>query len=351
MGHHSNHSGGSGRISSQIPPVVTLFAFLIAIFALSFTLTGLVTRYARKRGMIDLPGDRHSHTQPTPRGGGAGLVLAISIAGLPLGQQWSVLPFWLYCALPGFVVLSLLGWRDDKKPLSARLRFFVQVLVSCYLIVSLHRIDGSFGLMTAVVAFLFLLWMTNLYNFMDGSNGMAGCQGVFAGIVLAWLFNRGGDLPAAALSLALAAACLGFLPWNLGRAKVFMGDVASGSLGFAIAALLIYGVQNKGLSLPVAWLVMLLFLCDSTLTLLARVMRGEQWYNPHKQHLYQQLIVRGWSHARVLTMYQLVNLVLVVPAIAVAVNRPAVAVVVTIFTTVAIGVAWLVVRRNIGVRA
>ncbi len=331
--------------------MVTLIALLTATFAVSLTLTGLVTRYARKHGMIDLPGDRHSHIEPTPRGGGAGLVVALTLAGLPWGQQWSVLPFWLYCALPGFVVLGLLGWWDDKKPLSARLRFFIQLLVSCYLILSFHHMDGNLGPIAAIVAFLFLLWMINLYNFMDGSNGMAGFQGVFAGLTLAWLFGRGGDYAAAVLSLAMASACMGFLPWNLGRAKVFMGDVASGSLGFAIAALLIYGVQNKGISLPVAWLVMLVFLCDSTLTLLARVLRGEQWYNPHKQHLYQQLIVRGWSHASVLSAYQSVNLVLVVPAIAVAVNRPAVAVVVAIFATLVIVVAWLVVRRNTGVRA
>jgi UDP-N-acetylmuramyl pentapeptide phosphotransferase/UDP-N-acetylglucosamine-1-phosphate transferase len=165
------------------------------------------------------------------------------------------------------------------------------------------------------------------------------------------LFDGANDYPATVLSLILAVACLGFLPWNLGRARVFMGDVASGSLGFAIASLLIFGVFSNEISIPVAWLVMLVFLCDSTLTLVARVLRGEQWYNPHKQHLYQQLIVRGWSHTRVLSVYQLINLVLVIPAIAVAVNRPLVATAVAALTTVAIVVVWLVVRRNIGVHA
>lgn len=350
MGHHSNYPGGSGRVNSQTKPVTTLFALLSVTFALSFTLTGVVTRYARKHGMLDLPGDRHSHLEPTPRGGGAGLVVALTLASLPWSQTWAVLPFWAFCALPGFLVLSLLGWWDDRRPLSVRLRLIVQVLVSFYLILCFHPNGTSQSLLPAMVAVLFLLWMTNLFNFMDGSNGMAGSQGVFAGLTLAWLFNRADDYPAAVLSLTLASACLGFLPWNLGRAKVFMGDVASGSLGFAIASLLIYGVFSSEIALPAAWLVMLVFLCDSTLTLAARVMRGEQWYNPHKQHLYQQLIVRGWSHARVLAVYQLINLGLVIPAIGVAVSRPAIATMVATFTTVALAFAWLVVRRNIGVR-
>jgi UDP-N-acetylmuramyl pentapeptide phosphotransferase/UDP-N-acetylglucosamine-1-phosphate transferase len=184
---------------------------------------------------------------------------------------------------------------------------------------------------------------------MDGSNGMAGSQGVFAGLVLAGLFSRADDYQAVVLCLLLVAACLGFLPWNLGRARVFMGDVASGSLGFAIASMLIYGVFSKEISLAAAWMVMLVFLCDSTLTLSARVLRGEQWYNPHKQHLYQQLIVHGWSHGRVLSLYQLINLVLVMPAIAVAVNFPAFATLVATSTTVAIVLAWLLVKKNIGV--
>src|SRR5690606_30019488 len=116
-----------------------------------------------------------------------------------------------------------------------------------------------------------LVWMTNLYNFMDGSNGMAGAQAVFAGSLLAWLFSRAGDPAGALLSLALAVAALGFLPWNLGRARVFMGDVGSGALGYGIAGLLAWGWLHGAFSLPVAWLVMLVFTCDATLTLVTRV--------------------------------------------------------------------------------
>jgi len=176
---------------------------------------------------------------------------------------------------------------------------------------------------------------------------MAGSQGVFAGGVLAVLIFRSGDTQAAVISALLAAACAGFLPWNLGRARVFMGDVASGPLGFVIGALLVYGVHSGELAAPVAWLVMLVFLCDASLTLITRVIRGERWYTPHKQHLYQRLIGRGWSHGGVLALYQTVNLLLVTPAIAVAVNFPASAMVVASVTTLALVLAWMLAKKNL----
>jgi len=244
-----------------------------------------------------------------------------------------------------------LGWWDDRVSLSARVRFSVQLLVSLYLLFCMHFHGLEVKLWASFVAGIYLLWMTNLYNFMDGSNGMAGFQGVFAGLILAWLFLGAGDGAAAWASLLLAGSCAGFLPWNLGKAKVFMGDVASGSLGFAFAALLVYGVFKGALPVAVAWMVMLVFMCDSTLTLLARVLKGEQWYNPHKQHLYQRLIAGGWSHGSVLLLYQMINLVLVAPAIAVAVNYPASAMTIALVMTLLLGLSWLLAVQRIGVLA
>ncbi len=169
---------------------------------------------------------------------------------------------------------------------------------------------------------VFVIWMTNLYNFMDGSNGMAALQGIFGGLVLAFLFHLSGDGFFARLSLLLAASCVGFLPWNLGHARVFMGDVGSLALGFVFAALLVYGAGTGAFGIPVAAMVMMLFLTDSTLTLLARVIRGERWYNPHRQHVYQRLIAHGWTHGRVAFLYQFINVAVVLPAILVAVSFP-----------------------------
>jgi Fuc2NAc and GlcNAc transferase len=314
---------------------------------ISFLLTGLATWYSGRKGLIDHPGERHSHTVATPRGGGVGLVLALLIFSLLLSSAGS--DFWSSCVLPGIVILSLLGWWDDHASLSARFRFLIQLAVSSYLVGCMVHSGWSPGLVQLAAAGLFLLWMTNLYNFMDGSNGMAGLQGVFGGVVLACLFHHAGQNQIALAAALLAACCLGFLPWNLGRPRIFMGDAGSLALGFALGALLLYGVAKDAFGLPVALMVMLVFLTDSTLTLLLRVIRGERWYTAHRQHLYQRLIAHGWTHGRVLLFYQAINLTLVVPGIVVADNYPALAWIVAVAMILALGLGWYLVLKNIGV--
>lgn len=325
-------------------------AILIStVLILSFLFTGLATRYSRWRGLIDHPGERHSHSVSTPRGGGIGLMLALVLATLLFSTMLDGI--WTHALLPGMLVLSLLGWWDDHSSLSARFRFLVQLVVSITLLWFVV-VDGWNGhLVTLVVAGLFLLWMTNLYNFMDGSNGMVGAQGVFAGTILWWLYSSSGQAGMALVSAMVAAACLGFLPWNIGRAKVFMGDTGSIALGFSFGFLLIYGVAIGSFDLPVAMLVMLLFLTDASLTLFMRVIRGERWYNAHRQHLYQQLIASGWTHGSVLILYQAINLMLVVPGIVVAVNFPALAWVLTLVLVLTFGTGWYLMTRRIGVLA
>ena len=329
--------------------MVNLLTAALATF-LSFLFTGLAMLYARRSGLIDIPGERHSHREATPRGGGAGLVLALVIMAVaPLGAQMPDPVFTV--VLPGFVALALLGWLDDHRPLRARTRFVVQVLVCIFLVWNLPRSGAFASAWFAVAAVLFAAWMINLYNFMDGSNGMAAGQGVFATAVLAWLFQRADEPGFAALCLLTAACCVGFLPWNLGRARVFMGDVGSLALGFLIAALLLFGVTGGAFSLPVGLMVMAVFLADSTLTLLLRVTRGEQWYNAHRQHLYQRLIARGWTHGRVLLVYQFVNLAVVLPAIVFGVSRPDRAWPVAVTLAVALALAWYLSLKRIGVLA
>jgi Fuc2NAc and GlcNAc transferase len=128
-----------------------------------------------------------------------------------------------------------------------------------------------------------------------------------------------------------------------------MGDTGSLALGFALGALLIFGVATGAFSLPVALMVMLVFLTDSSLTLLLRVLKGERWYTAHKQHLYQRLIAHGWTHGRVLLFYQTINLTLVVPGIVVANNYPALAWIVALAMILVMGLGWFLVLRNIGV--
>jgi UDP-N-acetylmuramyl pentapeptide phosphotransferase/UDP-N-acetylglucosamine-1-phosphate transferase len=317
---------------------------------LSALLTGLATWYSTRRGLLDHPGQRHTHQHPTPRGGGAGLVLALLLVSLwlarPLFPSW-----WSVCVAPGLVLLAGVGWWDDHRPLSARIRFAVQLLACGFLLWCAVRSGWMGETLAVILAGIFILWMTNLYNFMDGSNGMAGLQGVYGGFVLAWLFAVGGDMPSALVAAAVASACLGFLPWNLGQARVFMGDVGSLVLGFTFGAMIVFGVASGAFALPVGLMVMSLFLTDSTLTLLVRVMKGERWYNAHRQHLYQRLIVRGWTHGRVALLYQVINLALVVPGIALAVKFPQSAWLIALAMALVFSLGWYLIIKKIGVFA
>ncbi|NNK52908.1 MAG: glycosyltransferase family 4 protein [Xanthomonadales bacterium] len=329
---------------------MNLSSAALAAFAASFVLTGCTTWYARRRGLLDHPGERHSHAEATPRGGGAGLLSAFLLTALWLtaGADSSD---WLIGVMPGVIVIAIVGAWDDHSSLSVRLRFFIQLAVSFYLLGYAANAEWVHGALEMIVCCLFLVWMTNLYNFMDGSNGMAGLQGVFGGALLGWLFYQAGDAPFSAISILLAASCAGFLPWNLGRARVFMGDVGSLALGFLFGSLLIYGVGTGAFTIPVALMIMLLFLTDSTLTLLGRVLKGERWYTAHRQHLYQRMIANGWTHGSVATFYQAVNLALVVPGIVVAVHFPALAWVAALALTLIFVLGWYLLVRRFGVPA
>ncbi|MEE4216401.1 MAG: glycosyltransferase family 4 protein [Xanthomonadales bacterium] len=321
---------------------------------LSFLLSGVATWYARRRGLFDHPGARHSHSEPTPRGGGAGLVLAFLVSIvllLAFSQRPLISMHILPTLLSGTLAMAITGWWDDHHDLSARFRFAVQLGVSLFLLWSLRKSGWVDGWFIFAIGVLFTAWMINLFNFMDGSNGMAGCQGVFAFGVLAWLFTRGGDPGAATVALLMLACCVGFLPWNLGKARVFLGDVGSLPLGFMIAALLLYGAESGAFSLPVALMVMALFLADASLTLMVRVLKGERWYNAHRQHLYQRIIAVGWTHGRVLLLYQAVNLALVLPGIVIGVNYPVLAWPLAVALGLALALGWYLSIRKIGVLA
>jgi len=318
-------------------------AFIAALF--SFALSGLAAWYARRSGLLDHPGERHSHNLATPRGGGAGLVAAFLISALLLTGPDKPAS-WVFCMMPGMAVIAILGAWDDHRSLSVRFRLSVQLAVSAALVWYAANAGWMEGAIPMVLGGFFVIWMTNLYNFMDGSNGMAALQGIFGGLILAFLFHGAGDGWFSSISLLLAACCAGFLPWNTGRAKVFLGDVGSLALGFIFAALLLYGAGTGAFGIPVAVLVMLLFLTDATLTLAARVIRRERWYNPHRQHLYQRLIAHGWTHGRVALLYQVINVTLILPGIVTAVRFPALAWAVTLVSITLCVLGWLVLTRR-----
>ena len=318
---------------------VSLFSGILSFFSCIKALA-----LAENSGMIAQPGERQSHAIATPTGGGLGLIFSIIVTALCLQLVLPLPGFWWQNMLPGILLLVIVGWRDDKLPVSSVVRLLVQLAVSLWLLGFGWSQFSLTGVALFICIIMAMVWLMNLYNFMDGSNGMAGFQGVFTGVVLAVLFQIDGQYEMALIALAVAAACGGFLPLNFPRARVFMGDVASVPLGFIFASLAVYGVQTGSFSLPVFILIMSVFLVDATLTLLARALSGKRWYTAHAQHVYQRLIAKGWSHFRVLLVYQAINVLLVLPALVLAKIFPQYAIATVGLTLLLLGTCWHVVN-------
>ena len=165
----------------------------------------------------------------------------------------------------------------------------------------------------AVLALIAIIWSINLYNFMDGIDGLAASQGVFLSVVAAIFFYAIGDVALALLSATLAAAIGGFLYWNWPPAKIFMGDVGSGFLGFVFIVMAIDACNKHEVSLLLCLILFSLFLYDATLTLIYRLIKNQKYYEAHREHAYQHGVDAGWSHTKMTLAYLVINMLLVLP--------------------------------------
>lgn len=287
-------------------------------------------QYALRTALLDQPNARSSHTQPTPRGGGIAIVLAVLLA-LLIGSF--LLPV---LALPQALVgasalVALVGFFDDHKPLPASTRLLVQGLAAAWLVWSVSGLAPvpvfghslQLGLGGYVFAWLFLVWFLNLFNFMDGIDGIAGSQAVTVFLAAALCHMLAGPAPAVGLAALLAAvACFGFLLWNWPPARIFMGDAGSGFLGFFIAALALQAAAGAGRLFWCWVLLMGVFVVDATLTLLRRLLRGERVFDAHRCHAYQHASRRYGSHRAVTLAIIAINVFWLTPlAVLVALSR------------------------------
>ena len=232
---------------------------------------------------LDWPNHRSMHTRPTPRVGGLGIMLGGMVAMAGVGEF-----------VLGLLTLGLctVSWLDDRAGVAIRVRLGVQVLVAG-IWVSCFELT-----LWSLLASITLVWMTNLFNFMDGSDGLAGGMAVIGFGAYGFAAWMAGDATLAILGAAISAASLGFLRFNFPPARVFMGDVGSVPLGFVAGAL---GLQGW---IHVVWpwwfplLVFSPFVVDATLTLLRRGGRGESIWQAHREHYYQRLVQMGWGHRK-----------------------------------------------------
>ena len=284
-----------------------LLGFVVVIcFAISAGLTRRFCDPASRFHILDHPNERSLHTQPTPRSGGVAVLAAI-LAGM-LGLFWwfpnLTRMAWIGA---GMLLVAGVSFVDDRRSLSVTGRLLVHVFASTLLLwggLSLRRLP-LFGMawelplwLGAVISLFATVWMVNLYNFMDGMDGFAGGMAVigFGGFAaLGWL---SGNVPFFVTSMIISAATAGFLVYNFPPARIFMGDVGSSTMGFLAAALSLWGARDGVFPIWTALLVFSPFVVDATVTLLARLVRGEKVWQAHRSHYYQRLVQIGWGHRR-----------------------------------------------------
>lgn len=275
-----------------MPAVV---AWLTLHFVIGLAGTWLARRYAMHRNLLDQPGERRSHAMATPRGGGISIVAALLLAAF-VALYWAPSQITIVApAMTGLLLVAAVGWVDDHRPLSPWFRLGVHAVAAGLLALAAHAAGGDAWVM--VVAFLGSMALVNVWNFMDGIDGLAASQALLVAIVYA---THAGEGPVLWLALALAGATAGFLPFNFPKARIFLGDVGSGSLGYAVAATFV-GASLEQPPATVAWWWLTLplapFMIDAALTLSSRILRRERWWEAHVQHAYQYLarsVGRHW---------------------------------------------------------
>lgn len=300
---------------------MSAFGLAAAVFLLSVMLTRALRRYAISRGLLDVPNRRSSHTLPTPRGGGVAIVASFAAGVAALALSGTISRATAAALLAPGIFAAVVGFWDDHAPLKARWRLLAHFLAAAIALAAIGGMNAISvaGLFTLsgwpVQAFgvLMVVWLLNLYNFMDGIDGLAGVEAVtvcLGGAVLALVV---GYPEGSFTCLLLAAASAGFLVWNFPPAKIFMGDAGSGFLGITFGVLIVDAARHSP-ELLWSWLVLLgAFIVDATVTLIRRLLRGEPVYQAHRSHAYQHAARALGAHVGVTLAFAAINLLWLLP--------------------------------------
>ena len=265
--------------------------------------------------LLDIPNDRSSHTVPTPRGGGLAIIIVLLLAGVvSLFLPQAPIDV-LVCLLLATLAFSLLGWQDDKHDLPASVRFLIQLLIAVFasgwlLWATVPGYSTSFASVALLLlSTLWIAWMANLYNFMDGIDGISAVESLILGATTSYWFAISGVASMAIICIAVAGASVGFMRWNWSPAKIFMGDVGSLALGAFFAIIAIIGTTRLDIPILAFLILYAVYLADSGVTLLHRIIKREKWWQAHRSHFYQRAVQSGFSHAQVSLSVMALNII------------------------------------------
>ena len=297
-----------------------IFALLVVVFAISWGLTRFLRRYALSRSLMDIPNERSAHSVPTPRGGGVSIVVAFLFA-LPVLTLLDLLPVPVLIALSGAgSLIAVIGFADDHGHIAARWRLLGHFIAAGWTLfwfnglapIELLGVSLTPGWLGGVVGAIYLVWMLNLYNFMDGIDGLASAEAISVCLGMCLVYWVGGVVELVWAPLVLAGAVAGFLCWNFPPARIFMGDAGSGFLGIILGAMALQAAWSKP-ELIWSWLILLgVFIVDATWTLARRLIRGDKVYQAHSSHAYQNA-ARRWGHKKVTVCVVVVNIGFLLP--------------------------------------
>jgi UDP-N-acetylmuramyl pentapeptide phosphotransferase/UDP-N-acetylglucosamine-1-phosphate transferase len=297
--------------------LVSLVAFWMLWFVVAAMASSLATSWligwAHAHGVLDQPNARSSHTRATPRAGGLAIVAVSSWAAILSALLYPAAWKSLTAVVGPALAIAWVSWLDDIKPLKNRVRFGVHVAsaaTAAAVLGPVGTIDlGTFGAVDLgaaawPVTLLWIVGMTNAFNFMDGIDGIAGITAAAAGAAIAAAALLLGSPPLVGVALAFTGAAIGFLTCNWPPARIFMGDVGSAFCGFMIAVLPLAAPRaDVARIVPLVALTMWPFIFDTAFTLVRRLLKGENIFAAHRSHLYQRLVIAGWSHRAVSTLY------------------------------------------------
>jgi len=303
----------------------------LAAFVLALVLTAVVRKHAVAHGVLDIPNDRSSHRVPTPRGGGIAIAMVTVAASIFLLWR-GALDLQLFLALTGGgIVVAFIGYLDDRSPLSARIRLAAHLAAALWALGCLGGLPPmrfgdhivSLGWAGYVVGALGIAWTVNLFNFMDGIDGIAASEAVciaWGAVLLALVMEQ--SVAVSAMAMVFGAVCCGFVLWNWPPAKIFMGDVGSGYVGYVLVVLALGAARGNPTVLAVWVILGGVFFCDAFITLMCRLVRGERIYQAHRSHAYQCLARRWGNHRAVTLAVVCVNLFWLLPCAWLAAARP-----------------------------
>ncbi len=285
----------------------------LAALGLSYIGVGWVLKWAERRSVLAIPNVRSLHDRPIPHGGGLAIV-AVTLAGFTLyagfTKQWPWTAILVYVL--GGLLVAVVSWIDDLKPLPVAVRLIAHSLAAAIAILGLgywHSLgfpwpyDFNLTWVGLVITFVWIVGMTNAYNFMDGIDGIAASQAVVAGVgwaILGWISDQN---LVSVLGLLIASSSLGFLGHNWPPARIFMGDVGSAFLGYSLALLPIVAAQVEPRFVLAGAFLVWPFVFDTAYTFIRRLLRGENVLEPHRSHLYQRLVIAGRPHRYVTRLY------------------------------------------------